>query len=413
MSRGARAARIARIKPQGTRLRILGITDAYFPRVDGVSTAVHTLCRELRAKGHAVTLIAPDYGSDTDLPSEDVVRVSARRVLFDPENRMMKAQRVLELTERLRGWSYDLIHIHTPFVAHYLGVALARRLALPVVETYHTAFERDLQRYVPFLPKALTAWAARELTRSQCQAVDAVVVPSEAMRDVLYRAGVLTPISTVPIGVETSWFVKGDGAAFRERHGIAPERPLLVYIGRVTQEKNVPFLIDVLELVRRSHPDAMLVIAGEGSADTPLRQLVAERDLVQNVLFLGYLERSRELLDCYRAADVFAYPARTEMHALAVLEAMAAGVPVVAHALMGSKDVLQAGAGALIAEPTVEDFAAKVMELLQDPARRAELAAAGQEQARQWSASVMVERMLDCYREVTGQRTQEMRVVAG
>lgn len=394
-------------------MRILGITDVYFPRVDGVSTAVHTLCRELRAKGHAVTLIAPNYGTDVDLPSEDVIRVSARAVLFDPEYRMMKAQRVLELTERLRGWDYDLVHIHTPFMAHYLGVALARRLGLPVVETYHTVFERYLHRYLPFLPRPATAWAVRELTRSQCQAVDALMVPSEAMRDVLYRAGVTTPISTVPVGVEPSLFLKGEGARFRERHGIASERPLLVYIGRVTQEKNVPFLIEVLEAVRRTHPDALLVVAGEGSADTPLRQLVAERDMVQNVLFLGYLERSEELLDCYRAADVFVYPSRTETHALAVLEAMAAGVPVVAHALMGSKDVLQAGEGALIAAPNIEDFAAKVIELLGDPARRAALAAAGQEQARQWSASVMVERLLDCYREVAGHRADEMRAVTG
>lgn len=394
-------------------MRILGITDVYFPRVDGVSTAVHTLCRELRAKGHSVTLIAPNYGADVDLPSEDVIRVSSRAVLFDPEFRMMKAQRVLELTERLRGWNYDLVHIHTPFMAHYLGIGLARRLGLPVVETYQTVFERYVHRYLRFLPRPVTGWLARELTRSQCQAVDALVVPSEAMRDLLYRAGVSTPISTVPVGVEPSLFLKGDGARFRARHGIAPERPLLVYIGRVTQEKNVPFLIEALAAVHRTYPDALLVIAGEGSADTSLRQAVAERDLVHSVLFLGYLERGEELLDCYRAADVFVYPSRTETHALAVLEAMAAGVPVVAHALMGSKDVLQAGEGALIAEPTVEDFAAKVMELLADPARRARLAAAGQEQARQWSASVMVERLLDCYREVAGQRVSEMRAVAG
>ena len=397
----------------GTGLRILSISDVYFPRVDGVSTAVHTICRELRAKGHAVTLIAPNYGAAADPPSEDVIRVTARALLFDPDFRLMKAQRVLELTERLRGWNYDLVHIHTPFMAHYLGVALARRLGLPVVETYHTAFDRYLQRYLPFLPRPVTAWAARELTRSQCQAVDALVVPSEAMRDMLYSAGVTTPISTVPVGVEPSWFVKGDGARFRERHGIAPERPLLVYVGRVTQQKNVPFLIDVLDSVRRTHPNALLVIAGEGSAETPVRQSVAERDLVGNVLFLGYLERSQELLDCYLAADVFVYPSRTETHALAVLEAMAAGVPVVAHALMGSKEVLKEGEGALIAEPNVEDFAAKVVELLADPARRTQLATAGQEQARQWSASVTVERLLDCYREVAGHRGEELRAVAG
>lgn len=381
-------------------MRVLGITDVYFPNADGISNAVRTLGREFRAKGHVVTLIAPDYGRGVDSPAEDIVRISSHRVLFDPDTRLMKIPRVLELADRLRGWRYDLVHIHTPFMAHYLGLALARRLRLPVVETYHTVLEEYLQSRLRFLPRTIAQWAGRGLTHSQCQAVDAVIVPSEAMRDVLYRAGVTTPITVVPLGIEPSWFAQGDGAAFRRRHGIGADQPLLLYSGRVAEDKNVFFLLDVLRAVRQARPDVLLVIAGEGPAEGQLRQRAAEQDLLPNLLFLDELTRDNQLLDGYQAADVFLFPSRRETHALGVLEAMAAGVPVVAQAAMGTREALTAGEGAVIAEANVADFADKTLGLLNDAERRRQLGAAAREQVRPWSASMMVERLLECYQEV-------------
>ena len=136
-------------------MKILFISDVYFPRVNGVSTSIETFRRNLQLLGHTVDLIAPDYGKPT-ANENGIVRVPARAVPLDPEDRLMGYGWVMQQLERLRGEHYDLIHVQTPFVAHYLGVKLSHLLDIPCIETYHTFFEEYLYHYIPFLPKSLT-----------------------------------------------------------------------------------------------------------------------------------------------------------------------------------------------------------------------------------------------------------------
>ncbi|HYN76670.1 MAG TPA: glycosyltransferase, partial [Lamprocystis sp. (in: g-proteobacteria)] len=172
-------------------MRILMISDVYFPRVNGVSTSIQTFAREFAAKGHEVTLIAPDYGRDAPEPF-GVIRIPSRFLPVDPEDRVLRVRAVRRAGDRLVGRGFDLLHIHTPFIGHYSGLALARRLGLPTVETYHTFFEQYLDKYVPIIPSAWLRLAARRFSAAQCNDVDALVVPSNAMLAVLLRYGVRT-----------------------------------------------------------------------------------------------------------------------------------------------------------------------------------------------------------------------------
>ncbi len=379
-------------------MRILMISDVYFPRINGVSTSIQTYRRELLARGHEVVLIAPAY-DDYWEDDADVLRIPARQVFMDPEDRLMRSGFVHDLTGALYSRNFDIVHIQTPFLAHYLGVRLAKRLGIPRVETYHTFFEEYLYHYIPFLPRQLLRYAARRLTCSQCNDVDAVVVPSTAMLEVLRGYGVRSQTEVIPTGLETDRFVPGDGATFRRKHGIADDRPTLVHIGRIAFEKNIDFLLHVLVIIRNTVPDVILVIAGEGPALSQLRALVERLGLADNVHFVGYLARDGELLDCYRAGDVFVFASRTETQGLVLLEAMAQGTPVVSTAVMGTKDVLRDGVGALIATEDADAFAAKVLHVLRDPLYRAQLAATAPEYAHSWSATRLSERMTAFYAE--------------
>ncbi len=328
-------------------MRILMISDVYFPRVNGVSTSIQTFRRQLARLGHESLLIAPDYGAGADHAAAsgepDIVRVQSHRVLFDPEDRRMQLRRILQHLPDLRRGRFDVIHIQTPFVAHYAGVFLSQRLGLPRVETYHTFFEEYLYHYVPFVPKSWMRAAARRFSRNQCNNLDALVVPSHVMLEVLGAYGVTVPMEVIPTGIELDRLAGGDGAAFRARHGIAPGRPTLVHVGRVAFEKNIDFLLRVLQRVRQQIPDVLLVISGEGPAVKHLRRLVARLGLDANVLFVGYQDRTQALLDCYRAGDVFVFASRTETQGLVLLEAMALGVPVVAAAILGTRDISGCG----------------------------------------------------------------------
>ena len=385
-------------------MRILHVSDVYFPRVNGVSTSIKTLAGQLEARGHAATIVAPRYeprSAGAELAAGNgVIRVPARKVPNDPEDRWMSLRGVARLDEALDARVYDLVHVHTPFVAHYGGLRLAGRLGVPLVETYHTFFEAYLHHYVPLLPRSLSRRLARWMARSQCARADAIVVPSPALETVLRGYGVTAPLRVVPTGLDLTEWGNGDGARFRSRHGIPPTRPLMLYVGRIAFEKNLFFLLEVLDEVRRVRPDALLVLAGQGPAVPDLCRRVRRLDLERHVLFVGTLGREGALQDCYAAADVFVFASRTETQGLVLLEAMAQGVPVVSTAILGTRGVLEGGRGARVSAERVAEFAGHVLALLGDRDARDRLGAEAVCWARTWSSEAMTDRMLELYAEV-------------
>lgn len=380
-------------------MRVLMLSDVYFPRVNGVSTSIQTFARELTAKGHEVTLIAPDYGQGAPEPFE-VIRVPSRYLPLDPEDRILRVRHLRRRRAELAGRGFDLLHIQTPFIAHYSGVALARRLGIPVLESYHTFFEQYLDKYVPLIPSAWLRFAARKFSAAQCNDVDALVVPSNAMLEVLKGYGVETLAAVIPTGIELDQFSAGDGARFRAHHGIAPGRPVLVHVGRLAFEKNIDFLLRTLGRVRERLPEVLLVIAGEGPARGDLERQARSLGLTEAIRFVGYLDRDGPLEDCYRAGDAFIFASNTETQGLVLLEALALGVPVVSTAVMGTKEVLAEGRGCLIAERDEQDFAHQCLRVLGDPELRGTLSHAAAAYAATWAAPALAERLLDFYGEV-------------
>jgi 1,2-diacylglycerol 3-alpha-glucosyltransferase len=380
-------------------MKILYVSDVYFPRINGVSTSIDTFRRELRSLGHTVHLIAPDYQAPSDDES-DILRVPARHLPMDPEDRLMRHGWAMNHLARLQAEKYDIVHVQTPFVAHYLGLDFARKMNIPCVETYHTFFEEYFYHYIPFLPKSLLKAVARRISRRQGNSLDGMVIPSRPMLEVLLHYGVHTRAEVIPTGLQPSSFVPGDGAGFRKRYGIAADRPVMLFVGRVAFEKNIGFLLQVVEQVSRTVPDVLFLIAGEGPAREPLEKQAFQLGLAAHVKFIGYLDRHTELNDCYRAGDVFVFSSRTETQGLVLLEAMAQAVPIVSTAEMGTRDVLVEGCGVRIADEELQDFSAKVVRLLQDRQERSRLGHLGREYASLWSSTSMAERMLAFYQEV-------------
>lgn len=386
-------------------MKILNVSDVYFPRVNGVSTSIQTFSRELSKLGHECHVIAPDYGAGAKEPAgphePKLIRVPSFKVPFDPEDRFMTPSRLRAMEDALRAENYDVLHIQTPFVAHQVGVQLGRKLGVPVVETYHTFFEEYLHHYLPLVPRALSRRFARYFSRRQCNQVDAVVVPSRAMESALREYGVETFLEKLPTGLRLEDLRGGNGQSFRDRFHIPAERPTIAHIGRVAFEKNICFLLRTLKKVVEQVPDVLMVIAGEGPALPALHRQVVELGLQDHVLFVGYLDRATELLDCYRAADAFVFASRTETQGLVLLEAMALSVPVVSTAVMGTKDILEPGLGALVAEEDEDDFAGKVAQVLNSAELRCKLRREARDYvARSWEAGQMARRLVELYQRL-------------
>ncbi len=384
-------------------MRLLMVSDVYFPRVNGVSTSIRTFARWLVRRGHELVLVAPDYGPGSGQAAVDaeagfrIIRVPARVIPFDPEDRFMRRGALDRLAEQLASERWDLVHCHTPFRAHRLAVRLRRQLRVPVVESYHTYFEEYVAHYLPFAPARLSRWFARWASRRLCNEVDHLIVPSAQMVSVLRRYGIDMPHTVLPTGIDPQEFTGGDGGAFRQRHEIPLQAPVLVTVSRLAVEKNIAFLLQVARKLRGRFPELRFLIAGEGPDGTRLRRLATEQELDGCVRFFGNLDRRSSLLDAYRAGDVFVFASPTETQGLVLIEAMALGVPIVSTAVMGTATVLEGTRSALVVDEDVDAFSAAAARLLEQPALRAELAAAGAEDARRWHSDTLMARAETLY----------------
>jgi len=385
--------------------KILFISDVYFPRINGVSTSIHTFVTQMQALGAIVHVIAPAYGEHLD-DADWIKRIPARSIYFDPEDKLMKYGEALKLMPELAAENYDVVHINTPFVAHYLGLKIAKTLNIPVVETYHTFFEDYLHHYLPWMPQPLARGLARMISKKQCNAVDAIVAPSQPMLDVLRGYGITVQAEVIPTGLQDKSFEAADGDAFRVKYGIPLDRPMLLYVGRVAFEKNIDFLLGMAKVLSDERPDVLLVVTGEGPAEKSLHQLAKSLNLDNNIQFIGYLNRETELNACYQSADVFVFASKSETQGLVLLEAMAQGTPVVAIAELGTASILIEGEGALIAPENTTEFANRVLQLLIYPDQREALGIRAREYAlEKWTAKVQAERLATFYQTLLPTRS--------
>ncbi len=385
------------------KLRVLMVSDVYFPRVNGVSTSIETFRHRLHQADIDTTLIAPQYAAESS-ESADLIRIPSRPVPRDPEDRIMRWRALQQACEKHMP-THDLVHVQTPFLAHYAANAAARRHHKPVVLTYHTLFEEYLQHYVPLVPAALLRSAARSLSRSQCNAVNAVIVPSSAMQQRLLDYGITTPQHILPTGISLERFrpVAPDG--FRAAHDIPQNATVALFVGRVAHEKNLDFLIDSTAIAIRQQPNLVLVIAGEGPARAALQSKVTKSGLSANIRFVGYLDRQHELARCYAAADLFVFASRTETQGLVLIEAMACGLPVLALAEMGTRDILKPDSGAIIGQDPLPAFADQLAQLAADPVLRKNLATQAISYSREWSDQAMAERLAVLYHSLAKPRS--------
>jgi glycosyltransferase involved in cell wall biosynthesis len=378
-------------------MNILMLSDVYFPRVNGVSTSIRTFAEELVRLGHSVTLVAPTYDNQAEQDAFEIIRLPSRRIFFDPEDQLFKHSAIRQVADELANRRWDVIHIHTPFLAHQLGVKLSRRTGCAAVETYHTYFEEYVAHYLPWLPSWLLRPGSRWYSRYLCHQVDHLIVPSQQMVDVLARYGIATPHSVIPTGIDLEEFRGGDGGSFRQSHGIDADRPTLVTVGRLALEKNIDFLLQVTLRLIEEFPNVLFIVAGAGPDGARLKQETRALGLADNVYFVGNLDRRTTLLDCYKAGDVFVFASPTETQGLVLIEAMALGVPIVSTAVMGTATVLAAAHSARVSSEDVAIFADHVAALLRSPAERKALSLAGPEDAMAWSAPVLMRQVVELY----------------
>jgi glycosyltransferase involved in cell wall biosynthesis len=372
-------------------LRVGLFTNNYLPMLGGVSTSVETLRFTLQTLGHHAVVVAPRMaGAALD---REVVRVPAVPAPTYPDFGLPFPVGPA-LRRRLTTLDLDIFHVQHPFLLGGTARRLARGLGRPLVFTYHTLYDK-YAHYVP-LPRPLVARQAVAWSTRFANTADLVIAPSAGLAARLRAQGVRRPIEVVPTGVDLDRFRPGDRAAARARLGVGAG-PLLLYVGRLDREKNVGFLIDAFAGVAARHPDAEFWLVGRGTHERALRRRAARLGAGERVRFVGGVVHD-EIVRYYQAADLFVFASTTETQGLAVLEAMAVGVPVVAVRASGVEEAVVDGVSGLLVPEDPEVFAAAVRELLADAGLASKLAAGAREAALPAAATTLGARLVALYR---------------
>jgi len=374
-------------------VRVGLFTNNYLPMLGGVSTAVETLRATLGTLGHQPFVVAPRMARAVADPG--VIRVPAVPAPTYPDF-SLPLPIGPALARRIEALALDVFHVQHPFLLGVTARRLARRQGRPLVFTYHTLYDK-YAHYVP-LPRPLVAARAVAWSIGFANTADLVVAPSAGLAARLRAQGVRQPIAVVPTGVDVDRFRPGHRAAARAALGL-PAPPLLLYVGRLDREKNVGFLLDAFARVAAVHPEVALVLVGRGTSEGALRRRAARLAARARVHFVGGVTHDA-VVRYYQAADLFVFASTTETQGLAVLEAMAVGLPVVAVRASGVEEAVVDGVSGLLVPEDREAFAAAVLGLLADAGLAGKLAAGAREAALPAAATPLGARLVALYRRL-------------
>lgn len=369
-------------------------TDTFTPQINGVTSIIQELERVLARHGHEVYIFAPAYSRAQRRENGHIFRFPALTAYFHKDSRVVIPydRRAFAVFPEL-----DVIYSHTPVSMGLLALRVARRYGLPHVHTYHTLFTEYLH-YLPRLIRPSRRMAER-ISAAFCNRCDAITTPSVAMRHELLKYGVQKPIYIVPFGVDMEPFERPIRIDARTVLQLASDEFFLLYTGRLGIEKNLHFLLRafraMLDRWRGSRP-LRLVLAGNGPHRPLLETYAQELQLGDRVLFTGFIPRE-ELVDYYRAADLFVFASKTETQGLVLMEAMAAGLPAVAVSAMGVRDVVFENETGLLVPEDEAVFAQTVLDLLQDTERRARLQKGSQRKAHEMSIQQSAARLMEIF----------------
>jgi glycosyltransferase involved in cell wall biosynthesis len=374
-------------------MRIALFTETFVPKIDGIVTTLCESIRQLRSLGHEVLVVAPDGGL-RDFEQAPIAAMKGWSFPLYPELRLAPPRASLRAT--LREFNPDLIHVADPaFLGiaglYYAGGNEGGALRLPLVVSYHT----DLPAYLHYYKLGFLEPHIWRILRVRHNRATLNLCTSHAMADQLNAHGI-ERVALWPGGVDTARFCPGRGSpAMRARLSDGhPDSPLLLYVGRLSPEKDLERLKPML----RAFPEARLALVGDGPHHKALQQHFAGMP----VAMPGFL-RGAELAEAFASADVFVMPSRSETLGLVVLEAMSSGLPVVAARAGGIPEMIEDQVSGCLFDQEQEAIHA-IRAFLQSPQRRQAFGAAAREQAVRQSWGHATSILLDHYRAACRQQ---------
>ena len=379
------------------RMHIAHFTNTYHPVVSGwYVRSVSAFRQGLTDLGHNVFIFA-QHASKYEDEEPFIFRYPATIELPLSQNFPLTIPVFPTLDELLLPpLKLDVIHSHHPFLLGQAAASKADEFNLPLVFTFHTRY-REYSHYFPidqkFAKRAIDRWLGDYMEKCQH-----IIVPSDSIKEMLAEQyGVTERVTAVPTGLDIKPFQMADGQPIRQKHGWGNDIVLLS-IGRLAKEKNWETLLAAVAKVMKTHDNVRLVIIGDGEERKALRKYAQQLNIAERVEFTGKVPFG-DVPRYLKAADLFCFASITETQGLVTMEAIAAGLPVVAVNATGTTDVIEHGQEGLLTDNDSLALAGAIQQVIDDEALLQRLREGAQKRAQDFDIILQTKRLLDVYRQ--------------
>lgn len=386
-------------------MHIAFFTNTYRPFISGVVRSISTFRQALTQLGQHVFIFGQDAGDYEDnepfifrYPAFDLPAIYDYPLALPISPFIDKLLPTLKL---------NIIHSHHPFLLGQKAAKLAAELNLPLVFTFHTRY-RDLSHYIA-LNQELVKGTIDQIIGDYMQRCQHIVVPSESMRCWLAAEyGVTERVTVVPTGIDIDIYEAADSQAIRRQRGWGHDR-ILISVGRLVKEKNWSLLLTAVHEVMQQQNGVRLVIIGEGDERKNLERYAQELEMADKVEFVGQL--AFDQVPAYlKAADLFCFTSLNETQGLVTVEAMAAGLPIVAVDAGGTSDTVTHGKEGLLTVDDPQALARAITQLLNDETLRRCFSQAAIKKAQAFTATALAQKLLAVYEQAQADKEAHLSV---
>lgn len=397
-------------------MRIAMLTNNYKPVVGGVPISIERLSESLRQLGHEVYIFAPTYENQEE--EEGVIRYKSFKHKLDDE---VTIPYVFDkgIEEQFKELDIDVIHVHHPHFVGWMATYLGKKYNVPVVYTYHTRYEQ----YIHYIKgvKALEDMSKNECStlsgfiangilkkmrehwvpdavRRYANKCDGIIAPTALMKDVLQEMGVKARINILPTGIDECFFQQEVSTvnSIRNKY-IGDKQYLFCTVSRLAKEKNINFLIDGLVRVKAQIGNTFrMIVIGDGPIKNELTEQIKSLGLEENVVLIGNVP-NQEIKHYYGACDLFLFASQSETQGIVLVEAMAAGLPVIAVEASGVVDVVKNGVNGFMTNSNLEEWSRCVGEIILDKEKMNILGEGAYETARYFTGKEVAKSAMQCY----------------
>jgi glycosyltransferase involved in cell wall biosynthesis len=379
-------------------MKIIYFTDTFLPAINGVVTSVKNFSQRLAQRGHLIFIFTTQAKECEDMEFGKGVKVkyfkSTSKLIKYPDFKISYPN-TYKTYQEIKKFQPEIIHIHTPSPQAWSIITVARRSKIPVAASYHTYLPEFIKHTVlaRIDKKEILKEAAKQYTRLFYNLVDQVIVPSEVIKDELIAQGVKKSITAVSNGVNVDLFTCKDE---KQKN----ENPKLLYVGRVSYEKNIDVILRALAVLKKKSINVTLDIVGSGPDLENLQKLSHELGVEDLVVFRGPIEHEK-LKEIYCNHDIFITASTIETEGLVILEAMASGLPIIGVDKLAIPILVKHRVNGLISEPgNAQKMADNVLELINEKEKIVQYSKKSIEICQDYTLEKSIEKIENIYSEI-------------